>query len=97
MKKKRVSKSEGRRKELAALATMPDGKIDFSDIPELTEDHFQRASRGRFYRPIKRPVTIRLDSDVIEWLKLEGPGYQTKANRLLRLEMLKSFRKTRRA
>ena len=97
MKKKRVLKAEKRRKELAGLAATPDGKIDFSDIPELTEEHFRRASRGRFYRPVKRPVTIRLDSDVIDWLKREGPGYQTKANRLLRLEMLKSFRKKRRA
>ncbi len=44
------------------------------------------------YRPIKRPVTMRLDADVIAWLKRGGPGYQTKANRLLRREMLKSRR-----
>lgn len=97
MKKTRASKSEKRRKELAHLAAIPDEKIDFSDIPELTEEHFRNARRGQFYRPVKRPVTIRLDADVIEWLKQEGPGYQTKANRLLRTEMLRSFRKKRRA
>jgi|SRR6267142_4294487 len=47
---------------------------------------------GHLYRPIKRPVTMRLDADVIAWLKQGGPGYQTKANRLLRKEMLKSRR-----
>ena len=97
MKKTRTSKSEKRRKELAALAAMPDEKIDFSDIPELTEDHFRNARRGQFYRPVKKPVTMRLDADVIEWLKQDGPGYQTKANRLLRIEMLRSFGKKRRA
>ena len=97
MKKTKTLKSEKRRKELAALAAMPDEKIDFSDIPELTEAHFRNARRGQFYRPIKKPVTIRLDADVIEWLKQDGPGYQTKANRLLRTEMLKSFGKRRRA
>lgn len=47
-------------------------------------------SRGRFYRPVKRPVTLRLDADVIAWLKKDGPGYQTRANRILRTEMLRS-------
>jgi uncharacterized protein (DUF4415 family) len=97
MTKTKTSKSEKRRRELAALAAMPDERIDFSDIPELTEQHFQNAKRGRFYRPVKRPVTMRLDADVIEWLKQDGPGYQTKANQLLRTEMLRSFRKRQRA
>ena len=78
-----------RRKELDGLAAMPDRKIDTSDIPELTREQLQRGIRGHLYRPIKRPVTIRLDADVIEWLKRGGPGYQTKANRLLRNEMLR--------
>jgi len=43
-----------------------------------------------FYRPAKRPVTMRLDEDVVEWLKGFGPGYQTKANLLLRHAMLNS-------
>ncbi len=45
-----------------------------------------------FYRPIKKPVTMRFDADVIEWLKQDGPGYQTKANALLRREMMRSNR-----
>ena len=46
------------------------------------------AAIGKFYRPEKKPVTMRLDSDVIAWLKSDGRGYQTKANRLLRNAML---------
>jgi uncharacterized protein (DUF4415 family) len=43
---------------------------------------------NRFYRPMKEPVTLRLDADVIEWFKREGQGYQTRINRALRNLML---------
>ncbi len=43
-----------RSKELAALATRPEDQIDTSDIPELTEEQFRHAVRGRFYRPMKQ-------------------------------------------
>jgi uncharacterized protein (DUF4415 family) len=83
-------KDKQRRKELAAIAAIPDEQIDTSDIPELTDEQLSSAVRGRMYRPVKKPVTMRLDADVILWLKSQGPGYQTKANRLLRAEMLRS-------
>jgi len=83
--------SEQRQKELESIAAMPDDRIDTSDIPELTEEQLSRAVRGQMYRPIKKPVTMRLDADVIEWLKTDGPGYQTKANALLRKEMIRSY------
>ena len=40
------------------------------------------------YRPIKRPVTLRLDADVVAWFKADGRGYQTRINRALRKVML---------
>ena len=70
------------RKELAALAKMPDSAIDTSDIPEITD--WSKAQVGRFYRPIKQPVTIRLDADVIAWFKETAPQYQTAVNKVLR-------------
>ena len=76
-------------RELAALARMPDDKIDLSDIPELTREQFRAGVRGRFYRPVKKLVSIRLDADIIEWLKEDDQPYQTKANALLRREMLR--------
>jgi uncharacterized protein (DUF4415 family) len=79
--------------ELEALAAMPDDQIDTSDIPELTEEQLRRAVRGQMYRPVKKPVTMRLDADVIAWLKQQGPGYQTKANALLRREMLRFYQR----
>jgi uncharacterized protein (DUF4415 family) len=54
-------------------------------MPEVVD--WSGAEVGRFYRPPKRPVTIRLDADVIDWLKSYGRGYQTKANGLLRHAM----------
>jgi len=85
--------SDQRAKELKRIAAIPDDQIDTSDIPELTEEQLRRAVRGRFYRPMKKPVTMRLDADVIDWLKHDGRGYQTKANALLRREMLREYRK----
>jgi uncharacterized protein (DUF4415 family) len=54
-------------------------------MPEVVD--LAGAEVGRFYRPAKRPVTIRLDEDIIDWLKSYGRGYQTKANLLLRHAM----------
>jgi uncharacterized protein (DUF4415 family) len=72
-------------KELAALARMPDDQIDLSDAPEVRE--WRGAVVGKFYRPIKKPVTIRVDADVLAWLKRQGSGYQTRINKLLREAM----------
>lgn len=86
------------RKELAMLAKMPDSEIDTSDIPELPLEYWkEHGVIGRFYRPIKKPVTLRLDADVIDWLKEEGKGYQTRANHLLRREMLAQRRRPTKA
>ena len=72
-------------KELAALARMPDDKIDLTDAPEVRE--WRGAVVGKFYRPIKKPVTIRVDADVLAWPKRQGSGYQTRINKLLREAM----------
>lgn len=71
--------------ELNALAEKPDSEIDFSDIPEITD--FTGFEVGKFYRPIKESITIRLDSDVVNWLKRGGKGYQSRLNAILRKEM----------
>ena len=77
-----------RKKELTVLAALPDDQIDTSDIPELTEKFWETAIRNPFYRPLKRQLTLRLDADIIAWLRLQGRGYQTRANALLRDAML---------
>ena len=70
--------------ELQRLAARPDEDIDLGDIPELDEAFFREA---QWRPPIKKPVTIRLDADVLEWFRNQGPGYQTRINRLLRRYM----------
>jgi uncharacterized DUF497 family protein/uncharacterized protein (DUF4415 family) len=57
------------KRELAARAALPDDKIDTSDIPELPLSAWKDAVRGKFYRPVKQAVSMRLDADVVAWLK----------------------------
>ena len=66
------------------LASRSDKDIDFNDISELNETFFKEAE---WRPPTKQPVTIRLDADVLEWFRNQGPGYQTRINRLLRRYM----------
>ena len=80
--------TEDRRKELVKLDALPVDQIDTSDIPELTDEQWAGANRGRFYRPIKQQITARLDADVLAWLKAGGQGYQTRMNAILRRAML---------
>ena len=80
--------TEERRKELAKLDTLPVDQIDTSDIPELTDEQWASAVRGRFYRPIKQQITARVDADVLAWLKAGGQGYQTRMNAILRRAMM---------
>jgi uncharacterized protein (DUF4415 family) len=74
------------RRELQRLANKPDSKIDFSDASERTpfpsEVHV-----GRFYRPIKQLVSLRVDADVLAWFRGRGKRYQTYMNEVLRREM----------
>jgi uncharacterized protein (DUF4415 family) len=76
------------RKQVAKLAALPDSKIDYSDIPPLTQKFWKNAVRNPFYRPVKRQLTVRLDADVVAWLRDQGKGYQTRMNALLREAML---------
>ena len=77
--------------DLAALETLPDAQIDTSDIPEVV--NWPDAQRGRFYRPVKKQITLRLDADVLAWFKQTAPGgrgYQTAINRALRQHVQRS-------
>ena len=77
--------------ELKALAAMPDNEIDYSDIPPLSDDFWKNATRNPFYKPIKQATTVRVDADVLLWLKAEGKGYQTRINAILREAMLRAI------
>ena len=69
-------------KQLRALEAMPGETIDTREIPAVLD--WSGAERGKFYRPVKRQLTLRLDGDVIEFFKRQGDGYQTRINAALR-------------
>ena len=64
---------------------MRDEDIDYSDIPPLDDSFFKRAKVP--WPPVKKQLTVRLDADVLTWLKANGRGYQTRINRILRAAM----------
>jgi uncharacterized protein (DUF4415 family) len=59
--------------EIAELASLRDEEIE----------DWNGAVVGKFYRPVKQSITMRLDTDVVDWLKKDDSGYQTRANKLL--------------
>jgi uncharacterized protein (DUF4415 family) len=80
------------RARLKAVAAMPEDAIDTSDVPEVLD--WSNAVRGKFYRPVKRQLTLRVDADVVDWFQRQAPkgGYQTQMNRVLRQAMLRGRR-----
>ncbi|WP_375608668.1 MULTISPECIES: BrnA antitoxin family protein [unclassified Bartonella] len=84
--------TDKQRVEIKKLAVMPDSTIDHSDIPPLDDAFWKNAVRNPFYKPKKTVTTVRVDSDVLAWLKSQGKGYQTRINAILRDAMLRSMR-----
>ena len=62
------------RARLGALVKKPDSAIDYSDIPPLMDDFWKNAVRNPFYKPTKQVTTVRVDADVLLWLKQTGQG-----------------------
>jgi uncharacterized protein (DUF4415 family) len=54
---------------------------------KLKRPDWKNAKIADFYRPLKKPVTLRLDADVIAWFKKDGRRYQTRINAALRKVM----------
>ena len=76
---KKTSKTDWER-----IKSMKDKDIDFSDIPELDDDFFEEAI---LWSGKKKQITIRLDPDIVDFYKKEGPGYQSRINKVLRRYM----------
>ncbi|MDR0673524.1 MAG: BrnA antitoxin family protein [Zoogloeaceae bacterium] len=83
--------TEARKAELKALAERPEREIDYSDIPPLDEAFWAQATPNPFFKPVKTHASVRIDSDVLAWLKSQGKGYQTRLNAILREAMLRSL------
>ena len=74
--------------ELDRIASIRDEDIDFSDIPPIDPEQWKDAVRGKFYRPRKEAISLRVDADVLHWFRSKGSGYQTRMNQVLREAML---------
>ena len=75
--------------ELKLLATMPDEDIDYSEIPEVI--NLVGWEPNPLFKPIKAPISAKLDKDVILWLKMHGSvsGF---LNKLCREKMFEEYR-----
>ena len=71
--------------DLARIDRTKDSAIDYSDIPPLDKTFLKRATTP--WPPIKKQLTIRLDADVLDWLRAQGRGYQTRIIYILRVVM----------
>ncbi len=65
------------------LTAIQDREIDYSDIPPLSDEWFEQAG-NRAHVPVKQPVSLRLDQDIIDYFKRQGRRYQTRINAVLR-------------
>jgi uncharacterized protein (DUF4415 family) len=74
-------------KQLHQLRGLAGRTIDTADIPEAPAANWATAERGRFFKPRKQAISLRLDADLLDWLRRRGPGYQTMVNQLLRERM----------
>jgi uncharacterized protein (DUF4415 family) len=75
---------EKNKAEIEGLAKLDEAAVDKSDLAEVAD--WSKGVRGRFFRPNKQSVTIRLDSDVVAWFKARANKgrYQTSINQALR-------------
>ena len=80
--------------ELDALSALSEDQIDTDDIPEAPLANMMAGERGRYFRPNKTSITIRLDADLVDWFKAhtENGGYQTEINRVLRQHMVHAIK-----
>lgn len=61
---------------------MNDEDIDYSDIPEF-DDAFLKTVEAKISKG-KQAISLRVDTDVLEWMKSQGKGYQSRMNAVLR-------------
>lgn len=86
---KKTTTSKKSRTDWARVDSMKDKDIDLSETAEITPEMFARAVVRKGLKPVprKEQLTLRIDSDVVEWFRKQGQGYQTRINALLRAYM----------
>ena len=85
--------TDEQKRELEALDKMPDEQINYDEMPPITDEQFARSVLNPFYRRRNKvSVTMRVDAEVLDWLKRGGHGYQSRANSILRNAMIQELR-----
>lgn len=84
--------TDQRKAQLRALAERPDSEIDYSDIAPLTDEFWSKAVPNPFHKPAQTHASVRIDADVLAWLKSQGKGYQARMNAILREAMIRSLK-----
>ena len=64
-----------------------DRSLDCSEIPQLPPEQWAKGIIGKYYRPLKSQISVRIDKDVLEWLKSKGRGHLSRINLILRERM----------
>ena len=90
--------SAGRRLKISdetrALYTKRARSLDNdSDAPVLPPEMWQNATIGKYYRPLKTPISLRIDNDVLAWLRSKGEGHTSRINGILRERMEQETRR----
>jgi len=83
MKEKNTKRKSGT--DWKRLERMTDEETDISDIPPLDVVFFKNATLRM--PTSKKAVSLRLDTDLLDWFREQGTGYQTKINAVLRVYM----------
>jgi uncharacterized protein (DUF4415 family) len=78
---------------LQAAGDHSDDQIDLTDPDAPEAMDWSGAVRGKFYKPVKTLKSLRVDADVLAYFQAQGPGYQTRINRVLRASMLRGLRR----
>ena len=66
-----------------------DRSLDNAEVPQLPPAIWAKAEVGKYYRPRKMQISVRIDADILAWLKKSGPGHLSRINEILRQHMLK--------
>lgn len=94
MKLKNVPSDEELARQIKVIESIKDSDIDTSDIKPLTAVDFKNAVFNPYFKPVKKQITVRIDGVLVEWLKSQGKGYQTRLNDILKKAMLEDMKHT---
>ena len=64
-----------------------DARLDHAEVPQLPPESWEGAVIGKYYRPIKSQISVRIDNDVLAWLRSKGEGHLSRINAILREHM----------